>query len=126
MTSVLFGLFLFALACVESGADGSAISPNYRDVGILQISEVMVDECNRIVGEERWNYEDRLDIIQSYEMAGTFYDHYRHKNWSVYDMSRVWNQGVKGYQDRPDDTAAHDHSTRVVNLYKDLQKKRGM
>jgi hypothetical protein len=95
MESALLGLLLFAMASVESNFDASAVSPNFRECGILQISEDMVDDCNRIVGEERWNYEDRFDITQSYEMAGVFFEHYC-KGYTPEMMARCWNGGPTG------------------------------
>ena len=124
MTAELFGIFLYALACIESGGDPSKPGKN-NDVGILQITPIMVEECNRIVGHNRWTLADRYDIVESYEMARTFYEHHG-DDWSVYKMARVWNQGIKGYRDSPDNEEAHDHATRVNNIYRDILKKRGM
>ena len=90
----IIAVLLLAIATVESNCDAYAVSPNGREVGILQISEDMVDDCNRIVGEERYNYEDRLDIVQSYEMAATYWDHYGFTQPE--EMARSWNGGPDG------------------------------
>lgn len=44
-----------AFALQESGMDASAVSPCGKYVGCLQISEIMVREANRVLGEERYN-----------------------------------------------------------------------
>jgi len=96
MSSVAMALLLVSLATVESNNNPDAVSPNGNEVGILQITPIMVRDCNRIVGEERWDLDDRLDIIQSYEMAETFFDHYC-KGASVEQMARCWNGGPRGH-----------------------------
>jgi len=45
----------------KDGDDGKAVGP-------LQIWKIRVDDCNRIVGYQRWTYEDRRDWIKSAEM----------------------------------------------------------
>lgn len=110
-------LLLFAMAFVESNCDPDAVSLNGRDVGILQISPIMVEDCNRIVGEERWSLEDRYDIAQSYEMAGTFWDHYC-RGYSAEDKARCWNQGHTGWLRNPraSDHYWHKIKTRIKTI----------
>ena len=92
--NVSIGLLLLALATVESNCDMNAVSPNGKEVGILQITEIMVDDCNRIVGERRWEYSDRFDIVESYEMAARYWDHYGFTEPE--EMARSWNGGPDG------------------------------
>lgn len=93
--NIPIAVLLVALGTVESGSNPEAVGTN-GDVGILQITPVMVEDCNRIVGEERWTLDDRYDIVQSYEMAETFFDHYC-SGMTTEQMARCWNGGPNGH-----------------------------
>ena len=111
MNGALLGMLLWAIASVESNCDADAVSPNGRECGILQISEIMVRDCNRIVKEDRWDIEDRFDIAQSYEMAGVYFDEYC-RGMTYGEMARCWNGGPRGHMKQ----CTADYSRRVMNL----------
>ena len=90
-------LLLLAIACVESDCNPQAYNEAEDAAGILQIRPIMVEDCNRIVGEERWKPEDRYDIIQSYEMAIIYLNNYCF-GMSLEEMARCWNGGPSGYK----------------------------
>ena len=121
MNSAIFGIFLYALSLVESAHNPNAIGAAH-EVGILQITPVMVQECNRIAGYEKWSLEDRLDPMESYAMAESYFRKHG-KGLSWYEMARIWNQGVSGYRNNPQRWESHDHATRTINLMNDMIAK---
>lgn len=90
-----YAKLLPAVEFVESGGDASAIGDGGKAVGLLQIHPVMVDDCNRIVGERRWTLADRLDADKSRAMFRTYSDHYSRKG-SDEVVARRWNMGPRG------------------------------
>ena len=84
-----------AIIQVESGGDANAVGDNGKAVGILQIHKVMVDDCNRIAGFQKFTYEDRKDEQKSREMFTMYTDHYT-PDWDPEKVSRRWNAGPKG------------------------------
>lgn len=106
-----YARLLPAVERVESGGDASAIGDNGKAVGILQIHTVIVDDANRIAGERRWTYADRLDADKSRAMFRTYSDHYsRGKTDEV--VARRWNGGPRG--DRKSATAAYWNKVRTA------------
>lgn len=59
--------FISALIEVESMGKDSAIGKS-NDVGVLQITPIYVEETNRILGENKYNLDDRFDRYKSIEM----------------------------------------------------------
>ena len=57
-----------AIAQVESNNNEKIVSKNKAHVGLLQISKITVDECNRILGYKKFSYEDRYNGDKSLEM----------------------------------------------------------
>lgn len=82
---------LEAVWAVESGRQ---LNPKDGDggkaVGPLQIWRVRVDDCNRIVGQKKWTYEDRRDWIKSAEMFHISCMHYW-PNGTAEQWARHWN-----------------------------------
>ena len=84
-----------AIEMVESGGKADAVGDGGKAVGILQIQPVMVEDVNRILGEERFTLADRLDVARSREMFRVYTEHYSAgRNDEV--MSRRWNGGPRG------------------------------
>lgn len=82
-------LFTRALIWVESKGDGKAIGVN-DDVGILQIRKPIIDDCNRILGYDKYTLTDRLDSLKSVEMFNIIQDHYNPQHdyhWAL----KLWN-----------------------------------
>ena len=91
---------LFNAICeVESGGDPGAIGDGGKAVGIAQIWCVMVDDCNRIVGNKSFTYQDRRDVEKSFQMFNVFADHYG-RDRSVEWLVRAWNGGPR-WEKRP-------------------------
>lgn len=93
-----------AISAVESKGKTNAV--NGKHVGILQISPVLVDECNRINKlkrkKQRYTYRDRYSKEKSIEMFWIIQDFYKPKK-ELSDtalrehMIRLWNGGC-GYK----------------------------
>ena len=96
MNPVILHLLLLAIGAVESGNNPKAVNPVCGGTGILQITEIMVDDCNRIVGDLKWSYQDRFDVVQSFAMARVYFDHYC-EGFTAEQMARCWNGGPKGH-----------------------------
>lgn len=88
-----------AIIHVESSGDDNAVGDGGKAVGAFQIWPVMLKDCNRIVGEERWTNEDRTDRAKSRAMFLAYSRHYakHHADWSNEGIARRWNSGPKGH-----------------------------
>jgi len=84
-----------AIEAVESGGNPNAIGDSGKAVGILQLHTIMVDDCNRIVGETRWTYADRSSQSKSEAMFRVYSEHYSPSS-SFETIARRWNGGPKG------------------------------
>ena len=85
-----------AIEQVESGGKSDAVGDGGKAVGILQIHPIMVEDCNRIVGEKRFTLADRLDPAKSREMFRIYSDHYAKGNTEK--AARNWNGGPNGHK----------------------------
>ena len=86
-----------AISVVESGENPRAVSGKH--VGILQISPIVVDECNRInklkKNKKRYQYGDRYNKEKSIEMFNIIQDFYNPSH-DTEKAIRLWNGG-SGY-----------------------------
>lgn len=88
-------LLVRAIEQVESKGSAIAIGDNGQAVGILQIHPVMVQDCNRILGEEKFDLEDRWSVDKSRQMFRVYTEHYS-KGASDEVVARRWNGGPRG------------------------------
>lgn len=84
-----------AIVQVESKGKADAVGDNGNAVGILQIHKILVDDVNRILGEDKYSYEDRYDAIKSRQMFVVYTTHYT-PSWDPEKVSRRWVSGPKG------------------------------
>ena len=85
-------LFTQALIWVESKGDSKAVGSN-NDVGVLQITPILLRDCNRILEMEVFKLEDRLDSLKSVEIFNIIQDHYNPQHdyhWAL----KLWNSGA--------------------------------
>lgn len=86
-----------AISAVESKGNPRAVSGKH--VGILQISPIVVDDCNRInklkKNKKRFTYGDRYSVKKSIEMFWII-QHFYNKELNVEKAIRLWNGGI-GY-----------------------------
>mgnify|MGYP003511019746 FL=1 len=87
-----WGMVIQAIAMVESECQPNRVSRNGLYVGYLQISEILVRECNRIVGYEKYTYADRYDKQKSIDMFIDFQERYNPEG-NLEKAIRLWNSG---------------------------------
>ena len=87
-----WGAVIQAIAMVESECKPNKVSRNGLYVGYLQISEIQVRECNRIVGYKKYTYADRYDKQKSIEMFIDYQEHYN-PDGNMERAIRLWNSG---------------------------------
>jgi hypothetical protein len=112
-TADRYARLLPAIEHVESSGRADAVGDGGKAVGILQIHPIMVADCNRIVGEERWTLDDRKCPDESRAMFRTYSDHYS-AGKSDEHVARAWNGGPKG----PQKTATEAYWKRVHKAMK--------
>lgn len=82
-------IFTQALIWVESRGDSKAVGSK-DDTGVLQITPILLQDCNRIVGYDKYDLDDRLDSLRSVEMFNVIQDHYNPQHdyhWAL----KIWN-----------------------------------
>ncbi len=86
-----------AIIEVESGGNAKAVDKSGKSCGIMQITPVMVNECNRILelrkSKKRFSLDDRFSASKSKEMFLLFQSFYNPKN-DVEQAIRSWNGGI--------------------------------
>lgn len=87
-----WGAVIQAIAMVESECHPDKVSRNGLYVGYLQISEIFVRECNRIVGYKKYTYADRYDKQKSIDMFIDYQEHYN-PDGNMERAIRLWNSG---------------------------------
>lgn len=80
-----------AFAMQESRMIEDAVSPCGKYVGCLQISEIMVREANRVLGEELYSYSDRYDAGCSYGMFKAVMEHHN-PTLNIDKAVDIWNE----------------------------------
>lgn len=85
-----------AIIKVESNGDPKAVSG--QSCGAMQITPIMVRECNDILkrrnSKKRFKLSDRFNVVKSKEMFLLFQSHHNPKN-SVEQAIRAWNGGMR-------------------------------
>lgn len=79
-----------AFAMQESRMTEDAVSPCGKYIGCLQISEIMVRETNRVLGEELYSYSDRYDAGCSYGMFKAVMEHHN-PTLNIDKAVDIWN-----------------------------------
>ena len=109
---------LKAIEQVESR--GSTRVVNFQAVGCLQITPVIVRDCNRILGYTKYTLDDRKSRTKSYAIAGIVLKHYSDvqelrtgKKVSVRFLANVWRYGYKTARGT---SLRSDYANRVSNL----------
>ncbi len=94
-----------AIIQVESGGNAKAISGN--SVGAMQITPILVKECNQILekqkSKKRYSMEDRYSVAKSKEMFLLIQSFHNPEN-SIEKAIRAWNGGP-------------NYSVRATNRY---------
>jgi len=86
-----------AIIEVESQGDAKAVDRGGKSCGILQITPILVKECNRILElrkqDKRYTMADRFSVRKSKEMFLLYQSFYNPKN-NVELAIRSWNGGM--------------------------------
>ena len=84
-----------AIIEVESGGDAKAVSGS--SVGAMQITPILVKDCNNILqqknSKKRYTLADRYSVEKSKEMFLLIQSHYNPAN-NIEKAIRLWNGGV--------------------------------
>ena len=92
-----------AIIKVESNGNPNAVNGNGSCVGILQITKVLVKECNNILREmkspKRYTLSDRKNPMKSKEMFTLYQSKFNPSN-NVDDGIRMWNCGISALKDK--------------------------
>jgi len=83
-----------ALIFVESSNNDSAYNLGEDAVGCLQIRRTMVRDINRILGKQKYTYNDRWSRTKSIEMLRIYCNHYNLN--TPEQIARCWNGGPRG------------------------------
>lgn len=84
-----------ALIAVESGGDDKAIGDKGKAVGCLQIWPIIIRDCNRIIGQNKYTLKDRLNRQKSIEICKIVLSHYEVGDEA---QARRWNGGTNWRQ----------------------------
>lgn len=87
--SLDWNIFISAIMTVESNGNPNAIG-SADDVGLLQITPIIVEDCNRILGVEAFCLQDRYNAEKSVDMFNIIQEHYnptRDKHLAL----KIWN-----------------------------------
>ncbi len=87
-----WGPVIEAIGMVESQGNPSVVSKNGLYVGYLQISKILVRQCNIIAGYQKYTYNDRLDKQKSINMFIDFQEHFNPEG-NMEKAIRLWNSG---------------------------------
>ena len=91
-----WGPVMAAIIQVESGGNPNAVSGN--SVGAMQITPILVAECNNILklrkSNKRFKLSDRLNIQKSKEMFLLIQSQYNPLN-NIEQAIRSWNGGMR-------------------------------
>lgn len=110
-----------AIEQVESEGRTDVVSKDGRYVGCLQISEILVRQCNQIAGYDRFTYADRFSRKKSHEMFILFQEHFN-KEGSTEKAIRLWNSGDLRCMQRKAST--DNYYNKVMRKYNQLAANR--
>ncbi len=86
-----------AIIEVESAGNANAVDKSGKSCGVLQITPILVKECNRILelkkSGKRYTMDDRFNVSKSKEMFLLFQSYFNPKN-DVEFAIRSWNGGL--------------------------------
>jgi len=103
-----------AIIQVESRGDKNAFNPNGNCAGILQITPIVVKDCNRILKKASYTLEDRFDVEKSKEMFLIIQRFYNKGN-DIELGIRLWNVGTSVLKNR---NLGTEYYKKVMKYYK--------
>lgn len=109
-----WGPVINAIATLESRKNSNVVSRCGNYVGYLQISKVLVNECNMILGEKRYAYNDRLNKDKSIEMFIVIQNQHNPEG-SIEKAIRLWKSGDVKCMERKHRTESYYQ--RIMQIY---------
>lgn len=109
-----------AIALVESEGRPELVSKNGLYVGYLQISKILVRQCNQIAGYQKYTYDDRLSKDKSISMFIDFQEYFNPEG-NMEKAIRMWNSGDPKCMSRKRPTEAYYR--RVMAKYTAMAKQ---
>lgn len=110
-----FKRLIYAIAHIESKHNPKMVSKGGKHVGLLQMSKITVDECNRIIGRKKFCYNDRYDAKKSEEMFRVI-QLYHNKSNDVEKAIRLWNGGPNASKKKTE-----KYYQKVIGIYNQLK-----
>lgn len=92
-TKITYNRLIHTIAYIESKHNPKLVSSNGLYVGYLQISKIAVNECNRLIGYKKYNYNDRYDKNKSIEMFHIIQSYHNPKQ-DLHLAIRIWSEGT--------------------------------
>ncbi len=115
-----WGAVVEAIAQVESEGRPDIVSKNGLYVGYLQISKILVRQCNQILGTQAYTYNDRYDKQKSIEMFIVYQEHYN-KEGNMEKAIRLWCSGDVRCMNRK--RATEGYYRRVMRKYSEMASR---
>ncbi len=107
-----WGSLIEAIATIESRKNPKVVSRCGKYVGYLQISKLLVNECNMILREKKYSYNDRYDKQKSIEMFLVIQDRHNPEG-NIEKAIRLWKSG---------DTKCMQRKARTESYYRRVMK----
>ena len=82
---------------VESSYSCDVVGDDGRAIGPLQIWKITVRDCNRIIGKQKYRYDDRKSRQKSIEMFLIYQRHYN-PSGDLEKGCRIWVAGPDGWK----------------------------
>jgi hypothetical protein len=115
-----WGAVVEAIAQVESEGRPDLVSRNGLYVGYLQISKILVRQCNQILGTQAYTYNDRYDKQKSIEMFIIYQEHFN-KEGNMEKAIRLWCSGEIRCMKRK--RATEGYYRRVMRKYTEMASR---
>lgn len=116
MTNILS--IAFSIICTIESCNGKYMV-NEKDttcVGWVGLRPIAVDDCNRIVGEQRYTLNDRYDLQKCREMFTLIVNKYLPKNPTMSQIARLWCRG-RNRMYAPETQTVRDYLRKAKELY---------
>lgn len=114
-------ILIEAIISVESGGNPRAYNKHNDCVGILQITPILVKDCNQILArkglKKRYTLKDRYNIEKSKEMFLLYQETYNPQK-DLERAIRIWNGGPT-YNAK----STEKYYKKVIEKYKTIQNK---
>ena len=116
-----WGMVISAIAKVESSGNPKAVSSDGLYVGYLQMSEILVKQCNILAGYNKYTPKDRYSKEKSIAMFIDYQEEYNPEG-NLEKAIRLWNSGDLKCMTRKAKTERYYQ--RVMKRYNEIAELR--